>query len=194
MWGPVGDSMDSPAPYSPPCEGKTSPTSEELFRSLYAELHALAQRQLRRNVGVSLSATTLLHEAFLELSPRDPSRYPDRGRFMAYAARAMRGLIIDYARNRRTLKRGGAFHLTTIDTEAGDEATDDRDLSKIGDAVDELAHVEPALAELVDMRFFVGLSSAEIAAIRGVSERTVQRDWLKARVYLRRSLGEEETT
>lgn len=169
---------------------ETPPSADALFQSLYAELHRLARSQLRRGAAISLSATTLLHEAFLDFSARDPVRYPDRAHFMAYAARAMRGLVIDYARNRRALKRGGGFHLTTIDTEIADEVADDAQLSRLGDALDALAKVEPALAELVDLKFFGGLSIAEIATLREVSERTVGRDWLKARLYLRRVLGD----
>lgn len=168
----------------------TPPTAEQLFQSLYDDLHRLAQRQLRRNAAVSLSATTLLHEAYLDLSARTPLRYPDQARFMAYAARAMRGLIIDYARHRHAQKRGGGFHFTALDAEVADQAADGQDLKRIGDALDSLAQVEPALAELVDLKYFGGLSIAEIAALREVSERTVQRDWLKARVYLRQVLGE----
>lgn len=164
--------------------------AEQLFQSLYDELHRLAQRQLRRDAAVSLSATTLLHEAYLDLAGREGARYPDRARFMAYAARAMRGLIIDYARNRHARKRGGAFHLTTLDTEIVDQVADAAKLSRIGDALESLAQVEPALAELVDLKYFGGLSVSEIAALRGVSERTVERDWLKARLYLRRALGD----
>ena len=166
------------------------PTAEALFQSLYDELHRLAQRQLRRDAAVTLSATTLLHETYLDLSGRDPARYPDRARFMAYAARAMRGLIIDYARNRHAQKRGGAFHLTALDTDVADQVADGAELSRIGDALDSLAQIEPALAELVDLKYFGGLSVTEIAALRSVSERTVERDWLKARLYLRRVLGD----
>lgn len=172
-------------------QGDLPSTAEALFRSLYDELHRLAQRQLRRDAGVSLSATTLLHEAYLDLSERDPARYPDRARFMAYAARAMRGLIIDYARNRRAQKRGGAFHLTSLDTDIADQAPAAPDPSQVGAALESLAQADAALAELVDLKYFGGLSVAEIAALRGVSERTVQRDWLKARLYLRRALGDD---
>ena len=88
----------------------------ELFATLYRELHRLARRQLHANAaGLTLGATTLLHEAYLDLSRRGTA-FPDRARFFAYAARAMRGLIIDYVRERRALKRGGQFHLTTLDT------------------------------------------------------------------------------
>ncbi len=167
------------------------PTAEALFQALYGELHRLAQQQLRRGAGVSLSATTLLHEAYLDLSLRDVARYPDRARFMAYAARAMRGLIIDYARNRHAQKRGGAFHLTSFDTDVADQSSASPDPSRVGEVLESLAQVDAALAELVDLKYFGGLSVTEIAALRGVSERTVQRDWLKARLYLRRALGDE---
>lgn len=176
----------------------TSPKgAAELFRSLYAELHRVAQGQLRRNPGATLSATTLLHEAYLDLHARDPGRFPDRARFMAYAARAMRGIVIDYARHRHAHKRGGAFHLVALDTEAGDASVSDAaiaeagTLARIGDAVDALARADAMLAEIVDLKFFGGLTLAEIAALRNVSVRTVERDWLKARIFLHRMLADE---
>ncbi|HSU44150.1 MAG TPA: ECF-type sigma factor [Casimicrobiaceae bacterium] len=165
--------------------------ADELFAALYTELHRLARAQLRANSGASLSATTLLHEAFLSMRERDPAAFPDRARFVAYAARAMRGVIVDYIRNRRAQKRGGAFHLTTFDTDSVEgSAGDDADVPRIADALVALAQVEPGLSELVDLKFFCGLSIVEIAALRNVSERTIRRDWLKARVYLRRALTE----
>jgi RNA polymerase sigma factor (TIGR02999 family) len=162
--------------------------AEALFAALYAELHRLARAQLRGNSGASLSATTLLHEAYLSLREREAAAFPDRERFIAYAARAMRGLVVDYVRNRRAQKRGGEFHLTAFDTKIA-EGIADEDVPQIGDALAALAQVEPQLAELVDLKFFCGMTIAEIAALRGVSERTVRRDWLKARVYLRRDLA-----
>jgi RNA polymerase sigma factor (TIGR02999 family) len=168
--------------------GDTRATAE-LFAGLYRELHRLARKQLHANAwGLTLGATTLLHEAYIDLSGR-AAAFPDRARFFAYAARAMRGLIIDYARERHALKRGGEFHITSLDTshaeEAGAGGTGQSDLQPLGDALDSLATVEPALAELVELKFFCGFGFAEIAAMRGVSERTVQRDWNKARLYLR---------
>jgi len=166
------------------------PTAEALFESLYAELHRLARSQLRR-AGGTLSATTLLHEAYLSMRERDPAAFPDRERFIGYAARAMRGLIVDYARQRRAQKRGGDIHLTALDTDAQDAAVgDDLDLERIGDALDALARTDVRLAEVVDLKFFCGLSIDEIAALRGVSSRTIERDWLKARVYLRSALAD----
>jgi RNA polymerase sigma factor (TIGR02999 family) len=165
------------------------PAANALFESLYAELHRLARQQLARSApGATLGATTLLHEAYLDISRREQSSFPDRARFMAYAARVMRGLIIDYVRARRAQKRGGQFVITSLGTEVGDDIPDERELGRISDALDELATVEPALAEVVDLKFFCGFSSAEVAAMRGVSERTVQRSWEKARIYLHHAL------
>jgi RNA polymerase sigma factor (TIGR02999 family) len=163
--------------------------ADALFAQLYSELHRLAQRQLARSGGsVTIGVTTLLHEAYLDIAGRDGAVFPDRARFMGYAARVMRGLIIDYARGRRAQKRGGGFEITSLEGDLGDPGVDERELSQIGAALDELAAIDPALAEVVDLRFFCGFSFAEIAAMRGVSERTVQRHWEKARIYLHRSV------
>ena len=95
--------------------------SEQLFQALYAELHRLAKRELWRSGGaVTLGATTLVHEAFLQVSGREGIPFPDRARFMGYTARAIRGLIIDYARQRHAQKRGGGFEITALDTDVAD--------------------------------------------------------------------------
>jgi len=162
--------------------------ADTLFTALYAELHRLAKRELARQAfPVTLGATTLLHQAYIEMAGKEGVSFPDRARFMGYAARVMRGLIIDYARSRSAQKRGGQFEITTVGTEA-ENAADDRELSRISDTLDELAKADRALAELVDLKFFCGFTLAEIAAMRGVSERTAQRDWEKARIYLHRSI------
>jgi RNA polymerase sigma factor (TIGR02999 family) len=166
--------------------------SEQLFQALYSELHRLAERELRRNGGaMTLGATTLLHEAYLNISGREAVSFPDRARFMSYAARAMRGLIIDYVRNRQAQKRGGCFEITALNTDIADNVSDPVQLTRVGDSLDELAKVDPALAQVVDLKFFCGFSFAEIGALRGVSERTVQRDWEKARIYLHQALGDD---
>jgi RNA polymerase sigma factor (TIGR02999 family) len=163
---------------------------DALFTALYAELHRLARRQLSgRGPSVTLGATTLLHEAYLDISGRDGTVFPDRGRFMAYAARVMRGLIIDYSRRRQAQKRGGGFEITSLEADVAAPAPDARVLARIGDALDELAAVDPLLAQVVDLRFFCGFSFAEIATMRGVSERTVQRHWERARICLHRMVG-----
>ena len=166
---------------------------EPLFAALYNELHRLARHELsRQGAPVSVSATTLLHEAYLNMAGPGGSNasFPDRARFMGYASRVMRGLIIDHARSRQAAKRGGQFEITSLRTDIVDSLVEEevRELASIGEAVDELAVVDPLLAEVVDLKFFCGFSFAEIAAMRGTSERTIQRQWEKARIYLRRTL------
>jgi RNA polymerase sigma factor (TIGR02999 family) len=163
--------------------------AEALFTTLYAELHRVARRELARHGwGAGLGATSLLHEAYLDLSERNGMQFPDRNRFMAYAARVMRGLIIDYVRNRQAQKRGGQFELTSISTDVAETVTNDRELRDVSDALDELAQTDALLAEVVDLKFFCGFSFSEIAEMKGVSERTVQRSWQKARTYLHRAV------
>jgi RNA polymerase sigma factor (TIGR02999 family) len=162
---------------------------ESLFGALYAELQRLAKRELARHgAPLSLGATTLLHQAYIDMAAREGPTFPDRARFMGYAARVMRGLIIDHARNRHAQKRGGLFEITALRTDVAENLVDDRELSKIGAALEELSKVDPSLAEVVDLRFFCGFSFDEIATIHGVTERTVQRKWEKARIYLHRSI------
>lgn len=163
---------------------------DQLFAALYDELHRLAEAQLHRSNGpITLGPTTLLHEAYLHVSNREQLSFPDRNRFFGYAARAMRGLIINYVRDRRAQKRGGELTFMSLDEARVPAATPSEDLEQLNQALEELAALEPALAELVDLRFFCGLSFAEIATIRGVSERTAQRDWAKARALLYTFLG-----
>jgi RNA polymerase sigma factor (TIGR02999 family) len=164
--------------------------ADALFAALYAELRRLARRELGRlGAAVSLSATTLLHEAYLDMAAREGPSFPDLARFMGYAARVMRGVIIDHARERHAQKRGGLFEMTALDTAEMDNSVDHREISQISEVLDELGKVEPELAEVVDLKFFCGFSFGEIAAMRNVSERTVQRNWEKARVYLHRSIS-----
>lgn len=166
-------------------------SAEALFTTLYHELHRVARRQLRGgSAGVTLGATTLLHECYLDMSGR-AAAFPDRHRFIAYAAHAMRGLIVDYIRERRALKRGGEFHLTALDTRVAESIPEVDDTVRLGEALDRLLGTDAALAELVELKFFCGFSFAEIAAMRGVSERTVQRDWQKARLLLHVELSAE---
>ncbi|MET0556032.1 MAG: ECF-type sigma factor [Vicinamibacteria bacterium] len=159
--------------------------ADALFVTLYGELRKLARSQLARNAApITLGPTTLLHEAYLDIAGRESVVFPDRGRFMAYAARVMRGLIIDHARHRKTTRRGGEYRITALEDEVADPADDPAHLERIGTAIDELAGIDPLLAQVVDLRFFCGFTFAEIALMRAVTERTVQRHWEKARLYL----------
>lgn len=164
--------------------------ADALFSTLYAELHRMARRELaRRSDSAGLGVTTLLHEAYLAMSDRERALFPDSARFMAYAARVMRGLIIDDLRARLARKRGGGVAHTTLITDVVNDIQDVPTLERINDALDELATHDPSLAELVELKFFCGFSFPEIAAMRGVSERTVKRNWEKCRIYLHRSLA-----
>jgi RNA polymerase sigma factor (TIGR02999 family) len=164
--------------------------ADAVFAALYDELHRLARRELARRGGnVTLGATELLHEAYVNLAAREGVTFPDRNRYLGYASRVMRGLIIDYARGRQAQKRGGQFAITSITSDVVDPATDALELQRISDALDELAAVDQRLVRVVDLKFFCGYSLIEIAGMMGVTERTVQRDWEKARLFLYRRLN-----
>jgi RNA polymerase sigma factor (TIGR02999 family) len=164
-----------------------------MFASLYDQLRRMARRELRRGgSALTIGATTLLHEAYLNVQAREGVHFPDEARFLGYASRAMRGLIIDYARRRQALKRGGAFELTSLPTEVPDDSCDLAQLEQLSDAVERLATVESRLAQVVDLKYFCGFSLRDIAAIWGVSERTVQRDWEKARLFLHQCLDSRD--
>lgn len=171
------------------------PAAEALFSALYRELRGLARRELARSgPGASLGVTSLLHEAYLDIAQREGVAFPDRARFLTYAARVMRGLIIDGLRRRQARKHGGGFEITSIDgKDIGDAIppSEADEIERLGRALDELAAVEPEIAHVVDLKFFCGFTFTEIANLRGVSERTAQRQWDKARIYLRQTLRAE---
>ena len=164
--------------------------ADAVFAALYEELHRMARRELaRRGGGVTISATTLVHDAYLNISRREGITFPDRNRYMGYASRVMRRLIIDYARTRQAQKRGGQFEFTSISTDVADPMTSADELTRISDALDELGTVDQRLVRVVDLKFFCGFSFNEIAEMLGVTERTIQRDWEKARIFLFRRLN-----
>ena len=163
---------------------------QQLFVSLYDELRRLAQRKLRQGGAAhAMGATTLLHEVYLTAHARDGVVFPDHARFLAYASRAMRGLIIDYARSRQALKRGAAFEITSLPTEVPEATAESAELQRLNEAVERLAAADARLAAVVDLKYFGGFSFAEIAAMWDMSERTVQRDWEKARLFLHKCLA-----
>ena len=165
--------------------------ADALFSLLYHDLHRLARRNLRGG-ALTLGATTLVHEAWLNVAARGAgATFPDRARFLAYASRAMRGLVVDHARRRQAAKRDRSAEVTLGDDDLAlaSPGHSDDELDRLGEALEELAAVEPALAELVDMHFFCGFTFVELAELRGVSERTVQRDWRKARLLLHQAMS-----
>jgi RNA polymerase sigma factor (TIGR02999 family) len=163
--------------------------TDALFSTLYSELHRLAKRELARQWRpIGMSVTTLLHEAYVDIVAHDDLAFPDHAHFMGYAARVMRGLIIDHVRSHHAIKRGGEFVIISLEADVAGNYADAKELSLISDALDQLAKTDPALAQVVDLRFFCGFSFAEIAAMQKLSERTVQRKWEKARIYLHRGI------
>ena len=125
-------------------ENGDSSAADALFAALYAELHGLASRQLARSAGnLTLGTTTLLHEAYLNINRRDATAFPDRARFMGYAAKVMRGLLIDYVRGRKAQKRGGLFEIRSLPDEVAAPAPAGNHLAQIGAALDEMALLDP---------------------------------------------------
>jgi RNA polymerase sigma factor (TIGR02999 family) len=189
----LGDSdADSDEPRAEQTPGPTTKSlgADQLFASLYAELHRMAESHLRSSGrDLAVSTTTLVHDMWLDMSGRPSLEFPDRTRFMAYASRAMRAVVIDYARRARAQKRGGgAFDITLhpdVVAASDEHATE---LERLSDALDHLATINGSLAELVDLHFFCGFAFREIAELRDISERTVRRDWRKARLLLHQEL------
>jgi len=159
---------------------------ERLFTLLYEDLRTIARSRIRKHRRVTLLDTSsLVHELYLRLYDLKRLDFPDRIHFLAYAARAMRSIIIDFIRERRAARRGGdALHLTlTADVVEAIE-TPEREVLRLHDALTDLESVDERLVRVVEMRYFAGLTEAEIAASLGVTERTVRRDWQKARLLL----------
>jgi RNA polymerase sigma factor (TIGR02999 family) len=161
----------------------------QLVALAYHELRAIAHGRLAaRAGGATLSTTALVHEAYLKLVGQSPGKWRDRSHFFAVASLAMRHILVDCAKARVAVKRGGVRRRITLDDE--EIGVDDQAdaLLQLDDALDRLAEVEPRVARVVECRFFGGLTEHEIAEALGVTIRTVRRDWLKARVMLRRVL------
>ncbi len=161
---------------------------DRLVPLLYEELRAIAHRQIDRATSGTLETTGLVHEAYLRIADQSRVGVHDRAHFLALASLAMRHVLVDRARARGRLKRGGTHGFVTFDD--GRIAVDDRPeaLLQLDDALTWLAELEPRLARVVECRFFGGLTEEEIAAALDVTVRTVQRDWAKARMLLRRAL------
>lgn len=173
----------------------TRADAEELFPRLYGELREIADRLLRREApGHTLQPTALVHEAWFKLAGDQAPQPVDRAHFLALAARAMRQVLVDHARKRRALKRGGPLpDLTIADDRLGMVVPLD-DLIALDDALVRLAEHGERLCRVVELRFFAGLSEDEAAEVLGVTTRTVQRDWAKARAWLHAELDPEAHT
>jgi RNA polymerase sigma factor (TIGR02999 family) len=163
-----------------------------LFPVVYAELRALAHRQLgRMRPGDTLQTTALVHEAYLKLVGAARPEWRDRGHFFAVASRAMRQISVDYARTQAAQKRGGNVPALTLDEERLPVADRAHELVLLDGALTALESESERLARVVELRFFGGLSVEETAAAMNLSERTVKREWQKARAYLFDALRRE---
>jgi len=159
---------------------------DRLYALLYDELRALARSRLRRSETITLLDTTaLVHESYLRFLGARQLAFSDRGRFFAFAASMMRSIVVDEVRKRHAERRGGdAEHVGLDDEVAGAVAQDDTEVLRVHEALDELGGLDKRLAQVVEMRYFAGLTEVDIADALGVTERTVRRDWDKARALL----------
>jgi len=167
-----------------------SQAADRAVSLLYSDLQRLARSRLRRAGALTLLDTgALVHESYLRIQRAGEADFADRRHFLAYAAKVMRTIVIDMVRARQAERRGGdALHLT-LNTAIGDSvAVPEDEVLRVHEALEELAGIDERLAQVVEMRYFGGLTEAQIAECLGLTERTVQRDWQKARLLLSMSL------
>ena len=159
---------------------------DQLFEMLYADIHRMARARLAQNGPLTLlNPTSLAHEAYLRLHGAGRIDLESRGHFMAYVSRVLRSVIVDFARRRSAERRGGGIANITLDTDIAESVgNQEDDIVRIDDALEELDKTDPRLRQVVEMRYFAGLSHEEIAAALGLNERTVRRDWQRARLLL----------
>ena len=160
--------------------------ADDLLRALYPDLRRLARARLSGHQrDVLLDTTALVHECYLKMSAASQLKLADRQHFLRYASRAMRSVIVDLARERQTDRRGGGDAHVPLDTTLADRLGHaDEEILDVHAALTELAAAEPRLAQVVELRYFGGMSEVDTAAALGVTERTVRRDWQKARLML----------
>lgn len=182
------EALPQPAAAGAPGLAAPGPASADaMFHALYQDLRRLARSRLRRSEGITLLDTTaLVHESYLRLPSMEHLGITDPGQFMAYAARVMRFVVIDFVRQRHAERRGGDQMHVTLNTEVAESvALKDDDVLRIHEALEELEKVDPRLARIVEMRCFAGLDEMAIAQALGVTDRTVRREWQKARLLLK---------
>ncbi|MEK8033868.1 ECF-type sigma factor [Ideonella sp. DXS29W] len=163
---------------------------DELWAETFSELKKLAHARLHAAGAMTqLNTTALVHESYLKLSDRAGRlTFPSRNHFFAYASRVMRSVIVDLVRERAADRRGGDLQRVTLDTAAGDALVAADEPLQLDEALRSLEQVEPRLARVVEMRYYAGMTDAEIAEVLGLTDRTVRRDWDKARGILRTML------
>ncbi|HEV8201270.1 MAG TPA: ECF-type sigma factor [Candidatus Polarisedimenticolia bacterium] len=164
---------------------------DRLMPLVYDDLHRLARRQLagEGGRGRTLDTTGLVHEAYLRLAGSSRAVWEGRGHFFAVSARAMRQIVVDYARERGAAKRGGGVRSATLDDEGAAVESRAEEILAVDQALAGLGALDPHLPQLVECRFFAGLTEEETAEALALPLRTVQRDWARARAWLKRALG-----
>jgi RNA polymerase sigma factor (TIGR02999 family) len=167
-----------------------APSSPTLFPLLYTELRRVARRHLAlERPGHTLQATALVHEVYLRLVPQTEATWEDRGKFVGIAAHVMRQILVEHARSRGRLKRGGGAERLPLEEDVADVSAGADRWEELDRALDRLAGIDPRRAKVVELRYFGGMTVEEAARTLGVSEKTVKRDWSFARAWLRRELG-----
>ena len=173
---------------SPPADREAL---DRVVSLVYDELRRLAHAQLARQpAGHTISTTVLIHEAYLKLADQTGARFPDRVHFYAYAARVMRTILVDHARSRGAGKRGGGMQAVALEGRDLPIHTQADLVVGIDEALTRLARIDARLARVVECRFFGGMTDGETAAALGVTDRTVRRDWIKARTWLHAELAD----
>jgi RNA polymerase sigma factor (TIGR02999 family) len=166
-------------------EQEQSAALDQAFSSWYPELKKIAHARLHRSsLNGSMQTTALVHDSYMKLASGPDLQFANRLQFLAYASRTLRSIVIDTIREERALRRGGDLDLVTLDTAVQEGIGAGVDVEAVNAAMDDLAKLDPSLARLVEMRFFGGMTGVEIAAALGISERSVQREWIKARALL----------
>lgn len=157
-----------------------------VFDATYAELRVLARARLRKGSrNTLLDTTSLVHEAYLRFADAGRLHIGDRQHFLRYASHVMRSVIVDFVRERLAQRRGGDAVHVTLNSEIGDaKSAGESEILNVHEALEELAQHDPRLVQVVEMRYFAGMTEAEIAVALGVNDRTVRRDWQKARLLL----------
>jgi RNA polymerase sigma factor (TIGR02999 family) len=165
-------------------------SGDRLYQALYRELTRLARSHLSRVGTISLDASTLMHEAYLRFGGAVPDiAFPNRKVFFGYASSVMRNVILDHVRERRAEKRGGGQRDLTLNTTLADALLNEDNLEDLNDALQALDRIDTRCRQVVDLRFFGGLSEDEVAAALEISVPTVKRDWRKARAFLYQQLS-----
>lgn len=165
---------------------------DALYAAAYADLRRTAHARLRALGGNGLLDTTaLVHESYLRLAQTSGVQFPDRLRFLVYASKVMRSVIVDLVRERQTERRGGDAVFVTLTTQLGNGLASEegeKEILRVHEALEELAKLDPRMAQVVELRYFAGMTEPEIAQVLGVTDRTVRRDWQQARLFLAEAL------